>query len=677
MRLKLGLKLTLSNAMLFVLLVIATGAMIVGSDLQRREVAAANRSADLAAGTALDLVVVAKRLNIDIIQIQQWLTDISATRGLDGLDDGFDKAAEAKANAEANLKVADVLARNAGQTELAAEFAKVRAALEPYYAQGNAMAKAYIAGGPEAGNKTMGDFDAAAEAMSMALDGVIARVDKLAADARSNMRADLDQAAAVAELFEKSAIVLAVTGVVVSILVILFMQRHMVRPLADMTGALARIGDGDVDVVVPEVGGRTDEIADMARALIILRDRTAENRQLQEAQRENEEAAEQTRREALAGMAETVERESRIAVENVAKEAHTLDETAAGMEGSAAEVSANAQSVASAADQALANAQAVASATEQLTSSIQEISGQVSNAMTASRQAVDSGERTRKTIDSLSTVVGQIGDVANLIKDIAAKTNLLALNATIEAARAGEAGKGFAVVAEEVKSLANQTTRSTEDIGQKISEIQSVTSDAVDAVAQISISIRDMDEISTTIAAAMEEQSAATQDIARSVAETAEAATEVARRIADVSAEAGSTGEKATLMRGVAGRVTSGVNDLRQTLIRVVRTATTDVDRRRSERYPLSAPCEIRNGGETLQVVMVNGSGGGALLSGVELPVGSNGELAGAALPRTLRFRVVSAENGQTNVAFGLDPEAKAKLAAHFAAVAQGSLQAA
>ncbi|MEQ9331630.1 methyl-accepting chemotaxis protein [Thalassobaculum sp.] len=670
MRLTLGVKLTLSNAALALLLVIAAGAMIFGAELQRRQVEAANRSADLAAGTALDLVATVKRLNIDVIQIQQWLTDISATRALDGLNDGFEKAAESKASAEANLNAAEGLAQSAGQKELSAEFGKVRAALGPYYAQGTTMAKAYIAGGPEAGNKMMGDFDAKAEAMSAALDNVVTRVDRMADDARANMRRDLAEAGGLAELFELTAIALAGAGILLSLLVFVFVRRHVVRPLGGMTDALGRIGEGEVDVTVPAVGGRSDEIADMARALLILRDRTAENRRLQEAQRESEAAAETSRREALIEMAETVERESRVAVELVADETRTMDDAAAGMEGSAADVSANAQSVASAADLALANAQAVASATEQLTASIQEISGQVANAMRASRQAVDSGERTRLTIDSLSTVVAQIGDVANLIREIAAKTNLLALNATIEAARAGEAGKGFAVVAEEVKSLANQTTQSTEEITHKISEIQAVTGQAVEAVAQISVAIRDMDEISTTIAAAMEEQSAATQDIARSVAETADAANEVAQRIADVSTEAATTGGKARLMRDVAGRVASGVDGLRQTLVRVVRTATSDVDRRQHDRYDLSAPCEVRQNGRTVPSAILNGSGGGALLAGLQLAVGSTGELVSAVLPRPLRFRVVNSDAGNTSVAFGLDPAAKAELAGRFAAAA-------
>jgi methyl-accepting chemotaxis protein len=269
-------------------------------------------------------------------------------------------------------------------------------------------------------------------------------------------------------------------------------------------------------------------------------------------------------------------------------------------------------------------------------------------------------------------VVAQIGDVANLIRDIAARTNLLALNATIEAARAGEAGKGFAVVAEEVKNLANQTTNSTEEISRKIEEIQSVTAEAVQAVAQIGTAIRNVDEISTTIASAMEEQSAATQDIARSVSETADAANEVARRIADVSNEARSTGDKATLMRGVAGRVASGVAELRQTIIRVVRTATDDVDRRETPRYELSVPGKVSHGGRSVDVVVVNISVGGALLSGVELPGGDTGELTTSVLPKPLRFRVVDSEHGHASVGFGLGEDEKAALTKHLEAVAKG-----
>ena len=365
-------------------------------------------------------------------------------------------------------------------------------------------------------------------------------------------------------------------------------------------------------------------------------------------------------------MAQTVESESRSAVEQVSTEAGMMAETAESMERSAAQVSENAQNVAAAADQALANAEAVASATEELTSSIREISGQVSNAMSASRQAVESGERTTVTIDSLSGVVAQIGDVANLIRDIAAQTNLLALNATIEAARAGEAGKGFAVVASEVKNLATQTTNSTEEISKKIAEIEAVTADAVSAVAQISVAIREMDEISTTIASAMEEQSAATQDIARNVAETADAASEVASRISTVSSEARDTGAKAVAMREIAARVTSGVSSLRQTLIRVVRTATSDVDRRHSERFPTNTPCQVRLGGRSVEAVLRNVSRGGALLSGADLPANGRGEIVLAGSPKPIPFRVVTIDDGMTSVAFEIDEPSRQALVARF-----------
>lgn len=662
MRLTLNLKLMASNALLLLLLVVAAGFMLYGAERQRAEVAAASASAHLAADKALVLVASVKRLNIDIIQIQQWLTDVSATRGLDGLDDGFKTAEAAKVSAEKNLKAINEVASGIGAKDLIAELKAVQDALGPYYAKGVEMAQVYVKSGPEGGNKMMSSFDAQAEAMSTALDKVVGHVDHLAEQARSQMQQDLDEAADVASGFETMAIALAVAGVVVSLLVMAFMQRHVVRPLSVMTGALTRIGEGDLAVAIPDAGRRSDEIADMAHALEILRDRSAENARLREAQRESEAIAERERLAALTAMAETVERESRAAVDQVAAQSEVMDHTAETMQASASQVSENAQNVAAAAEQALANAEAVASATEELTASIQEISTQVSNAMAASREAVDSGERTRVTIDSLSSVVAQIGDVVNLIRDIAAKTNLLALNATIEAARAGDAGKGFAVVAGEVKSLANQTTQSTEEISRKIAEIEAVTADAVEAVAHIGVSIRSMDEISTTIAAAMEEQSAATQDIARNVAETADAAREVSSRIASVSSEARGTGEKAEAMRGVAGQVSSGVNDLRQTLIRVVRTSTSDVDRRGEQRVTIDKPCEVRHQGSTMQAKLVNISGGGALLSGIELPVGGRGDLSVFGMPKPVHFQVVTVDGAEVSVRFEIDEAARESL---------------
>lgn len=665
MRFSLSFKILVANATILLLLVVATVIMVFGADRQRTEVAAASRSAELAAVKVLDLVATVKSLNLDIIQIQQWLTDVSATRGLDGLNDGFDEAEAARGRADANLAAAEGLLRAMDATALLGDLDQVRRAVAPYYGRGVEMAQAYVAGGPAAGNQMMAAFDAEAETLSTALETLVAKVDGVAAEARGRMQDQLARASGIAGELELTAIVLTVAGIAVALLVSLVLQRHVVRPLAGMTTALGRIADGELDVTIPDAARRTDEIAGMALALATLLERTAENVRLRGAQRESELAAERGRREALVSMAETVEREAGRAVDQVASESRLMDETAVAMAVSAAQVSENAQGVSVAAEHALANAEAVASATEELTASIREISGQISHAMSVSRQAVDSGERTRVTIDSLSSVVSQIGDVANLIRDIASQTNLLALNATIEAARAGEAGKGFAVVAGEVKSLANQTTQSTEEIGRQIAAIQAVTGEAVAAVAQITVAIQEMDHVSTAIAAAMEEQSAATGDIARNVSETADAAREVAHRIASVSDEARGTGDKAATMRNVADRVADGVGNLRQTLVRVVRTATTDVDRRGADRVAVDRPCEVRVAGRTLTAYLVNISTGGALLRDVDLPPGAHVQLITQIAGAPIACRVVAADGQEANLAFeGLDSSGGALLSA-------------
>jgi len=180
-----------------------------------------------------------------------------------------------------------------------------------------------------------------------------------------------------------------------------------------------------------------------------------------------------------------------------------------------------------------------------LSSSIEEISRQVAHSATIAANAMSEAERTNSMVESLSEAAGKIGQVVNLINAIASQTNLLALNATIEAARAGEAGKGFAVVANEVKSLANQTAKATNEIGTQIGAVQAATRDAVGAITDIARTIGQINEIAGSIAAAVEEQGAATQEIARNVQQAAMGTQEVTGTIARVSAAAFETGNTA------------------------------------------------------------------------------------------------------------------------------------
>jgi ABC-type transporter Mla subunit MlaD len=293
----------------------------------------------------------------------------------------------------------------------------------------------------------------------------------------------------------------------------------------------------------------------------------------------------------------------------------------------------------------------VAGAAEEMAASIQEIATQVSYAGEITRTSVADSERSQAIIGSLAEEVGKIGEIATLISDIANQTNLLALNATIEAARAGDAGKGFAVVANEVKSLATQTARSTEEITTQIGKIQALTHEVVDAVTAIGGSIRRIDEVSSSIAAAMEEQSATTAEISRNVVETSAAAQEVSSLIASVSRDAAETGDQAGEVRRASTEVATSIQDLRQVLVRVVRTSTKEADRRICARVDVDAPCTVAIGPEVYDGKLEDVSAGGAAVLGLPaIPAGSLGTLRAAGMSLSIEARTWEA--GTLHVVF-------------------------
>jgi methyl-accepting chemotaxis protein len=234
------------------------------------------------------------------------------------------------------------------------------------------------------------------------------------------------------------------------------------------------------------------------------------------------------------------------------------------MAAAAEETTRQVQSVGAASQQAGANVQTVAVATEEMSSSIREISRQLQEALSVSRHAAEGADATVRQMDQLGASSEEIGEVVRVITAIAQQTNLLALNATIEAARAGEAGKGFAVVANEVKQLATQTARATEEIARKIQQVQSSTGSAVGGIREIAEVIVRLNDISTTIAAAMEEQSAATSEIARNVAEAARGTEEVSRSLGSVGEAATRTSRDAGESLGASSQLAGVATELEQ-----------------------------------------------------------------------------------------------------------------
>jgi methyl-accepting chemotaxis protein len=250
----------------------------------------------------------------------------------------------------------------------------------------------------------------------------------------------------------------------------------------------------------------------------------------------------------LATLAETFEAKFGPLVGSVSAQATTLKETAATMSTAAERTNSQAATVAVAAEQASLNVQTVAAATEELHASVSEIGRQVGHSTQITSAAVGAAQRSNVAVQGLSAAAQKIGDVVRLISDIAGQTNLLALNATIEAARAGEAGKGFAVVAAEVKGLANQTAKATENIASQVAAMQAATADAVQSIEGISDTISTMSEIATAIASAVEQQGAATQEIARNVREAARGTDQVSSTIGGVRQSASDTGQAAVMV---------------------------------------------------------------------------------------------------------------------------------
>ncbi|MCP1761775.1 methyl-accepting chemotaxis protein [Bradyrhizobium japonicum] len=347
----------------------------------------------------------------------------------------------------------------------------------------------------------------------------------------------------------------------------------VVRPIVRMTDTMQKLATGDLAADIP-FAHRQDEVGSMAGALQVFKQGAIENSRLREEQLRKEQEAATAKRGALHQMAETVERETGRSVDSASVASQGVERAASSLSEIARSLSAESQAVASASTQALGSSQTVSAAAEQLSASIRDIATQVARTSTVTKSAVAGREQARSTIQALAGAVKKIAEVSDLIGGIAGQTNLLALNATIEAARAGEAGRGFAVVAAEVKSLSDQTAKSTEEIGRLIAEVQASTQAAVDAVETMGGHIVEIDGVATSVAAAMEEQDSATREIARSISESASAAKEVSAKIANVSRDAASVDERATEVRQAIAGMAANLESLRSVVVRTVRDST-------------------------------------------------------------------------------------------------------
>lgn len=460
---------------------------------------------------------IAQNMQLNVIQVQQWLSDISATRAQDGLNDGLDEAEKAKQAFMDNLsKFHQMYSQENDSTNLA-QLDKLKVAMENYHAVGVKMANAYIDGGPEAGNKLMASFDEAAVIIA------------------ENIEPFLEQQLGELDIeMEKtlSAVNKVITGIIFGAVVMLLLicvstfliTKAICRPLKEVSSMLKDIADGDSDLTKRLKADSKDELGELAGSFNRFTEKL-QNMFKQVANGINTMSAATTELSSISDQLSS-------GTENVSVESD-------GVAAAAEQMSANMNSVSAATEEVTTNMTLVASATEEMTSTINEVAQNTDRASQVTQNAVVVAGTASKRIKELGSAAQEIGKVTESIAEISEQTNLLALNATIEAARAGEAGKGFAVVANEIKELAKQTAEATLEIKQKIDGVQSSTVSSVSEIEQITTVIDEINETVVTIATTVEEQATVTAEISSNVSQGVQGLSEVNENVAQSAVVSG------------------------------------------------------------------------------------------------------------------------------------------
>ncbi|OJX79438.1 methyl-accepting chemotaxis protein [Magnetospirillum sp. 64-120] len=501
--------------------------------------------------------LLARQLQLDVVQIQQYLSDVSATRGENGLDDGFDKAAQFAQLFKTHMDQAQSLAKDMNADKAAASLGMVDKAFPGYYEVGQRMAHAYVDNGTAAGNKFMEEFDQQAGNLTQSLETLLADADQLMVAERQAT----DQAIRTARVRAWTVSALLATVTVLGLGLALFTGRNITATAAllqEAEAVMSRAARGDLNARMVRIG-RRDEIGQLLIAVNRVMDLTETfakeiGAAMAAAQRKEyyryipEEGLRgdflrfvRSMNNILAAMenrdAKTMEFEATVKgmVEEVAQSTQGISGTANMMAHRSEATGGRSLEVGEAALATTQRAEIVSEATRQLVASINEIAEQATQSSSVARQATSQISATSSRMDELAQAISQIGQVVGLINTIAGQTNLLALNATIEAARAGEAGRGFAVVANEVKNLANQTATATGTITGQVEAVQSAAREAIDAISDIVQTIASIEGIAAAIAGAVQQQEASTQEISRNIEGVVQEAEHVSHSVSQLS----------------------------------------------------------------------------------------------------------------------------------------------
>jgi methyl-accepting chemotaxis protein len=457
-----------------------------------------------------------------------------------------------------NARIADVVKewQQGVRSQDAAQFGEFAKRIAQFQEFRRELVKRGTEIGPEAGRE-WGDNDANRN-VRMALNKDLDALAQFYAKRSKELYAQMDESstniAYWMTILGAFAVMLAGAGALV-------IWRGCIKPLAEITHVTEEVAGGH-DVEIPH-RNRTDEIGALAGSIAVFQNAMRANGELNKTVSQDAEA--RAKREQA--ISKEISQFSADVESSLSELLSLSGHVRQGSQHIAEGVSTTSELMsraATASSEASANVGDIASAAEELTSSVQEIERQVAQSNDIAMKAVAEATQTNVTVKELNEAAGRIGDVVKLINDIAAQTNLLALNATIEAARAGDAGRGFAVVAGEVKALAGQTAKATDEITAQISAMQSATERSIAATSAIERTIREIGDIAGAIAAAVTQQGAATQEIARSVEIASKRTSEAAEQVSGVNEVAETTNRHATTARSVADNLGTVASRIRE-----------------------------------------------------------------------------------------------------------------